>query len=70
MANTLVMDDEQPFVICPIQCSAANAGSLIIRDMKRAIWSLPLNNASTDVIPSTSKGSIPLVQCRSGKLLC
>jgi hypothetical protein len=51
MANILVMDAEQPFVICPIHCSAANAGSLIIRAMRRAIWSLLLNNASTDVIP-------------------
>ena len=31
------------------------------------MWSLPSNNASTDVIPSTSKGSSPLVQCRSGR---
>ncbi len=70
MANVLVMGDEQPFVICLAQCSAANSGSRIIRDMRRVIWNLPLNNASTDVIPSIFKGSIPLVQCRSRKLLC
>ncbi len=34
MANVLVMGDEQPFVICSAQCSAANSGSLISRDMR------------------------------------
>jgi len=31
MANILMMDDEQPFVICSTQCSAANPDSLMIR---------------------------------------